>query len=76
MARVCEHCGKKPAPGKKYKRRGLAKYKGGVGRKITGKSLRTFGPNLQTVKVREQSGRVRRVRLCARCLKQDIYRKA
>ena len=76
MARVCEHCGKKPATGKKYKRRGLAKYKGGVGRKITGKTLRKFRPNLQQVKVRESNGRVRSVKLCARCLKQDIYRKA
>jgi large subunit ribosomal protein L28 len=71
MSRVCELCGKKPVTGMRYKRRGLAKAKGGVGQKIVGKELRTFAPNIQKVRVRTPDGTVRRMRLCARCLKAD-----
>ncbi len=40
MSRFCEGCGKGPLTGMRYKRRGLAKAKGGVGRKIVGKMLK------------------------------------
>ena len=71
MSRFCEACGKGPVTGVRYKRRGLAKAKGGVGQKIVGKMLRTFAPNIQKVRVRTPDGTVRRMRLCARCLKAD-----
>ena len=49
----CEICEKGPSTGIKYVRRGLAKAKGGVGRKVTGKTGRWFRPNLQHLKVVE-----------------------
>lgn len=75
MSRVCESCGKGPKSGVSYKRRGLAKAKGGVGQKVVGKMLRTFRPNIQKVRVRTAGGTVRRMRLCARCLKSNRFAK-
>jgi large subunit ribosomal protein L28 len=49
MPRVCEFTGKRTHTGNQYTHRGKAKYLGGVGTKITGKTKRTFKPNLQTV---------------------------
>ena len=75
MSRVCEGCGKRPTTGIRYKRRGLAKAKGGVGQKVVGKTLRKFAPNIQKVRVRTGTGTVRRMRLCARCIKSDKFAK-
>ena len=72
MSKVCEKCGKRPVAGKSYARRGLAKAKGGVGRKITGKTNRRFVPNIQIVRVKEDNGTVRRARLCTKCLKSGL----
>ena len=72
MSRVCEKCGKKPVAGRTYARRGLAKKKGGVGRKVTGKTKRRFVPNIQSVRVRETNGTVHRIRICARCLRTAL----
>ncbi|HEU4394606.1 MAG TPA: 50S ribosomal protein L28 [Planctomycetota bacterium] len=75
MARVCDICAKRTVVGNQVTRRGLAKAKGGVGRKVTGRSKRKFYPNLQ--KVRALVGRtVMRVKVCARCLKAGKVRKA
>jgi large subunit ribosomal protein L28 len=49
MPRVCHFTGRKTATGRSYKYRGKAKYLGGVGIKIRGKSKRKFKPNLRTV---------------------------
>ena len=49
MSRKCELTGRKTTSGRKLKYRGKAKYLGGVGKKITGKTKRTFRPNIQTV---------------------------
>jgi large subunit ribosomal protein L28 len=51
MPYVCGVSGKRTKIGKQYTRRGLAKAKGGVGQKVTGKTPRTFKPNLQKVHV-------------------------
>ena len=72
MSKICEKCGKKPVAGKTYARRGLAKAKGGVGRKITGKTNPRFSPNIQVIRVREPIGTVRRMRVCAKCLKTGL----
>jgi len=72
VSRVCEKCGKRPVSGRTYARRGLAKYKGGVGRKITGVTLRTFDANLQVVKVKEPNGQVHRIKICSKCLKTAV----
>lgn len=68
MARECEICGKKTTVGNQYARRGLAKAKGGVGKKVTGKNKRKFHPNLQKVRA-VVGGTVRRLRVCTRCIK-------
>ncbi len=75
MARKCEVCGKRTEVGNQVTRRGLAKYKGGVGVKVTGRSKREFKPNIQ--KVRVLVGKTpTRMRVCVKCLKAGKVRKA
>jgi large subunit ribosomal protein L28 len=50
MPRVCPFTGKRKQVGRSIVRRGKAKYLGGVGKKITGKTNRTFMPNIQRVR--------------------------
>ncbi|MBM4043484.1 MAG: 50S ribosomal protein L28 [Planctomycetes bacterium] len=76
MPRMCDVCGKKTQFGNKIERRGMAKYLGGVGQKITGKTRRRFEPNLQSVRVRVGSGGVKRMRVCTRCLRSGRVVKA
>ncbi|HJT78913.1 MAG TPA: 50S ribosomal protein L28 [Gemmataceae bacterium] len=64
----CAICKKEPVKGNHYARRGKAKYLGGVGRKVTGISRRTFRPNLQRIQV-EIDGTVRRLRVCVQCIR-------
>jgi len=49
MPRVCKFTGRRTSSGNTYTLRGKAKYLGGVGTKVTGKTKRTFKPNIQTV---------------------------
>jgi len=74
MARECEFCGKKTTFGKRYARRGLAKRDGGVGQRITGKTRRTFKPNIQKVRAKV-GGSVRRVKICTKCLRSNKIQK-
>ena len=74
MSRVCAICGKGPRAGRSIVRRGLAKKKGGVGRKTTGISKRRFLPNLQTVKI-EKDGKIQRVKVCTSCLSKGKIKK-
>ncbi len=68
MARVCQICGKGPDTGNKISRRGLAKKKGGVGKRITGVSRRTFLPNLQRVRA-VVDGQTQSLRVCTSCIR-------
>ncbi len=68
MSRVCQFCGKSTQVGRSIARRGLAKSKGGVGRKTTGISKRTFKPNIQSVRA-VVDGETKRVRVCAACIR-------
>jgi len=74
MARVCEFCGKGTVTGGTIARRGLPKKKGGVGLRITGRSKRTFKPNIQRVRA-VVNGEVSRVKICTRCLKSGKIKK-
>jgi large subunit ribosomal protein L28 len=74
MPRECSVCGKRVTVGYQYTYRGLAKSKGGVGRKVTGKTKRKFRPNLQKVRA-ASGGTVKRVRVCTRCLRSGAVRK-
>ena len=69
MPRMCEKCGKKTTFGNTIARRGRAKYLGGVGVKTTGVTRRKFIPNLQKVRVKEADGTVKRIVICAQCLR-------
>ena len=68
MARVCELCGRKTEVGNSITRRGLAKAKGGVGKRVTSRTKRKFKPNIQKVRG-AVGGSVRRVKVCTRCIK-------
>ncbi|MBI1848832.1 MAG: 50S ribosomal protein L28 [Planctomycetes bacterium] len=69
MSYECAYCGKRTAAGYQVTRRGLAKRKGGVGKKITGRSKRKFRPNLQTVRA-VVDGSPKRIKICAKCIKK------
>jgi large subunit ribosomal protein L28 len=75
MARECYICGKKPVSGRTIARRGMAKSKGGVGQRITGKTLRRFTPNLQTVNA-VINGKKKKIKACAKCIKAGKVKKA
>ena len=68
MSRVCQFCGKSTQVGRSIARRGLAKSKGGVGRKTTGITKRTFKPNIQSVRA-VVDGETKRVKVCAACIR-------
>lgn len=76
MSKVCYFTGKKPRMGKRITTRGISKKKGGIGLKTTGISVRRFLPNLQTVKIIDENGTVRRVRVCASYLTTGKVKKA
>jgi len=62
--------------GNSIARRGLAKKKGGVGKKITGITRRRFFPNLQRIRILLPNGAHRRVRVCTGCMKAGKIKKA
>lgn len=72
----CEYCDKKPAMGNQIETRGKAKYLGGVGTKVTGITRREFKPNLQRIKITTPTGTTRYARVCTRCIKKGVVRKA
>jgi large subunit ribosomal protein L28 len=74
MARVCQYSGKRTRAGRQYTTRGLAKAKGGVGKKTTGKTKRVFKPNIQKVRAMVD-GRVVRVKIAAKYLRRGVIEK-
>jgi len=74
MGMKCAVTGKKPVLGYKYARRGKAKYLGGVGRKVTGKTKRKFKPNLQRIKV-VIDGKVMRARVCVKAIRSGLVQR-
>ena len=75
MSRVCEFTGKKTGTGFQYTLRGRKKYLGGVGTKITGKTKRTFKPNIQTVTCVDENGVTRRVKASTRAIRNGLVTK-
>jgi large subunit ribosomal protein L28 len=71
MPRVCEFTGRRSHVGNSLRYRGKAKYLGGVGKKITGKSKRTFRPNLHPVTA-VIDGSPRRVKASAKALRMGL----
>ena len=74
MGQQCAVTGKKPSLGNKYARRGKAKYLGGVGRKVTGKTRRKFKPNLQRIKV-EVNGQVMTMRVSVKAIRAGLVKR-
>lgn len=71
MARVCYFTGKKTSAGRRIARRGKAKYLGGVGKKITGITKRTFKPNIQRVRA-VVDGKVCRIKVSAKAIRMGL----
>ena len=68
MAHQCFFCEKKTAFGRQSTRSGLAKKKGGNGQNVTGKTRRTFKPNMQKVRHLDNGTPVR-VLVCTSCIR-------
>ncbi|MCB9887737.1 MAG: 50S ribosomal protein L28 [Planctomycetes bacterium] len=72
MSRVCAVTGRRTRVGHKVKRRGLAKKDGGVGRRVTGRSKRTFKPNLQPVRILTPEGQVQTLKVSTKVIKKGV----
>ncbi len=71
MPRVCTLTGRRTVAGRTYTTRGKAKYLGGVGTKITGKTKRTFRPNIQTVTALVD-GSPKRIKVSTKAIKSGL----
>lgn len=71
MPRVCAFTGRKTSSGRSLRYRGKAKYLGGVGKKITGKTKRKFRPNIQTVTALVD-GSPKRVKASAKAIRMGL----
>jgi large subunit ribosomal protein L28 len=70
MSQKCDVCGKGPHRGGSIVQRGKAKREGGIGRKTTGHTKRTFAANIQRVKARVD-GAVKHIKICAQCIRAN-----
>lgn len=71
MPRVCHFTGKKTKAGRQYAHRGKAKYLGGVGTKVTGKTKRQFKPNIQKVRALIE-GKIVRVKVSTKAIRMGL----
>lgn len=71
MSRKCYFTGKRTRAGRSYAKRGRAKYLGGVGRKITGKTKRKFKPNIQKVRA-VVDGKPVRIKVSAKAIRNGL----
>ena len=76
MGRECAVTGKKTITGRRIVRKGLAKKKGGIGLHVTSATKRTFKPNLQRVRIKDENGTVKRVWVSAKALRSGAVKKA
>ena len=76
MARVCAVTGKRTITGRRIVRKGLSKKKGGIGLHVTSATKRTFKPNLQRVRVRDENGAVKRVWVSTKAIRSGAITKA
>ena len=71
MSRVCYFTGRRTVAGRSIARRGKAKREGGVGKKTTGISKRTFKPNIQRVRA-VVDGKIIRVKVSAKAMRMGL----
>ena len=76
MARVCAVTGKRTVTGRRIVRKGLSKKKGGIGLHVTSATKRTFKPNLQRIRVRDENGTVKRLWVSAKAIRSGKITKA
>ncbi len=69
MIKKCIICNKKPLSGHLVSRRGLAKKKGGTGKKTTRSTIRRFLPNLRKMRLLID-GKPRKAYVCIKCIKK------
>lgn len=74
MPRRCPLTGKRTHSGHAIARRGKAKYLGGVGRKITGKTKRKFKVNMQRVRALI-NGSVVRINVSAKAISKGMIQR-
>ncbi|MFC1658097.1 50S ribosomal protein L28 [Candidatus Omnitrophota bacterium] len=74
MLKRCAICNKGPMYGHTLSRKGLAKKKGGTGKKTTRVNPRKFLPNLHKIKAKI-CGRTKTIYICAKCLKKGKVQK-
>mgnify|MGYP006275064613 CR=1 FL=1 len=74
MPRKCHYTGRGTRAGRSITRRGKAKYLGGVGRKVTGKTKRKFKANIQRVRA-VVDGKVVRIPVSAKALRSGLVTK-
>jgi large subunit ribosomal protein L28 len=74
MGRVCQLTGAKPSKGNRVRYRGKAKYLGGIGKKITSITRRSWCPNLQKVTALID-GKPTRIRVTAKAIKSGMVTK-
>lgn len=74
MPRVCHFTGKRTTTGRQYTHRGKAKYLGGVGTKVTGRTKRTFKPNIQRVRALID-GRIVRIKVSTKAIRMGLITK-
>ena len=71
MARVCQFTGRRTHTGNTYTHRGKAKYLGGVGTKVTGKTKRKFKANIQRVTA-VVDGVPKRIKVSAKAIRMGL----
>jgi large subunit ribosomal protein L28 len=72
----CAVTGKGTVKGRRIVRKGLSKKKGGIGLHVTSAKKRTFKPNLQRIRVRDENGTVKRVWVSAKAIRSGAVNKA
>jgi large subunit ribosomal protein L28 len=63
MSRICEVCGKRPLKGYNVSH-------------AHNRTKKISYPNLQKVRVLQSSGRVKRMKVCTRCIRSNMITKA
>jgi len=75
MLKICALCGKGQMAGRSVVRKGLAKKKGGTGKKVTRTTVRNFLPNLQKMRILINN-RPEIAYVCTKCIKKGRVQKA
>ncbi len=75
MSNVCAMCGKRKVVGGTITRKGLAKKAGGIGMHVVKNNKRTFHPNIQSVRVKTETG-VHKLKVCTSCIRTGDFLKA